>query len=216
MTIVTSILDMNKNDLASLNPDTVAHLLSKEETLHIFLTLGYAWFYDYGAADDGRLGLHAMLKSLNHSDGFINAKGCLKEYLNIRKLFARQIVMRIKELDLRPDYIVGVPTAATDLGNEVAEISGAEKVEMIKNEEGHIKIVTSLEADKSILVIDDICTKGTGYAEAVKEIKSQYPGVVVLAFDIVIVNRGGLEFIKIGDVHYEVRSEEHTSELQSH
>lgn len=193
-----NILNMRKDELKVLNPDDVNRLLTDEETLYIFLTLGYAWFYDYDAATAGRLGLHALLKSLRHSDGFINAKGCLEEHANIRRLFALQIAMRIKEFNLKPDYIAGVPTAATELGKEVAEAVGVENAKLIKDIDGCIKLAESLEPGKSILVIDDICTRGTGFTEAVTEIKGKYKDVEVILYNFVIVNRGGLSHIPVG------------------
>ncbi len=204
MTKKISILDMGSDELSTLNPNDVTHLLSNEETLHIFLKLGYAWFYDYEAADDSRVGLHALLKSLRHSDGFINAKVCLEEHPNIRKLFARQIALKVDKLSIKPDYIVGVPTAATKLGEEVAEIVDAKKINLIKDEGGKIKLTTSLEVDSVILVIDDICTKGTGFSEAIREIKTQHKDSHVLPFDFVIVNRGGLESIDINGAQFKV------------
>lgn len=201
-----NILEMKKEGLLSLYPEDIDFMLSDEEVFHIFVTLGYAWFYDYEAAKAGRVGLHALLKSLRCSDGFVNAKDCLEKYANIRAIFAKQIAMKIDNLGIKPDYVVGVPTAASKLGNEVADIVGAGKVAMTKDENGNIKLNTTIEAGKSILIIDDVCTKGTGFSEAVREIKQwhRHLGVEILPYDFVIVSRGGLSAVVVDGDRYEV------------
>lgn len=201
-----NILEMKKEGLLSLYPEDVGFLLSDEEVLHIFVALGYAWFYDYEAAKAGKVGLHALLKSLRCSDGFVNAKDCLEKYANIRGIFARQITMRINNLGIKPDYVVGVPTAASKLGDDVADMIGSKKVIMIKDENSNIKMEATIEAGKTILIIDDVCTKGTGFSESVREIKQshRFLGVEILPYDCVIVNRGGLSAVVVDGDRYEI------------
>lgn len=204
MSKVISIGGMEREELLTLNQNDVSFLLIDKEVLHIFKKLGYAWFYDYEAAKAGKTGLHALLKSLRCSDGFINAKDCLAKHENIRIIFARQIAMKLNNLSIKPDYIVGVPAAASKLGEDVADTMGAKKVKMVKDENGCIKLVTIFESGKSILIVDDVCTKGTGFSEAVREIKKQSTGVNILPYDCVIVNRGGLDKISVDENSFNV------------
>lgn len=193
------IVGMTKEELISLDPRSIDWLLSKEEIVYIAKTLDSFWEFDYQAAKAGRPGYHAELKSLRHSDGFFASK-ILLQYPNIRAIMANQLVLRFNQLEIpKPDWVAGIPDGATELGQEVAEIMGVKNAEM-KKEEDHILLVSSIGPNKSLLAIEDFCTRGTGFKEAALDILSKQPQVKILPYELVIINRGGLEKIDVESV----------------
>lgn len=194
-----NILGMTREELLKLTE--IDRLLKPEEVVYIARTFGAFWKYDYVASEQGRVGLHAELKSGLHSDGFFVSRIMLAE-VNIRRIIANQIVMRL-EKPLReigkPSYVAGVPDGATQLGKDIAEILGVKCAEMQKVEK-RIVLVTELHPSESILLIEDFCTRGTGFTEAVETILQAQPAAFVLPLDPVIINRGGLNQIVVKGV----------------
>jgi hypothetical protein len=191
------ILKMGKDELSSLQVGDVDRFLTPGEIEHMAKVLGTFWTYDYeAAADRRRVGLHALLKSGLHSDAFFVSRIFLA-LENIRRIISAQMVMRIKEEGIpEPDYVVGIPDGATMLGEDIAEMLGAKKAEMRKAD-GRISMVTSLPPESLILLVEDFCTRGTGFTEAVMSVKETSPDAHILRFNPVIINRGGLETISI-------------------
>ncbi len=187
---------MTKEELIALDPQSVDWLLSKEEIIYIAETFGAYWRYNYEAAKQGRVGIHAILKSELHSDGFFVSR-ILLDAPNIRWIFANQLVLRFNRLGIpKPDWVVGIPDGATKLGEDVAKIMGGKNAEM-KKEDGRIVLVSLIGAGESLLGIEDFCTRGTGFKEAVLDILSKQPEVKFLPYESVILNRGGLKEIVI-------------------
>lgn len=191
------IIGMTKEELIALDPQKVDWPLSDEETFYIAKTLDAYWRYDYEAAQQGRPGLHAVLKSELHSDEFF-VSAILLEHPNIRRLFANQLVMRVNRLGIpKPDWIAGIPKGATELGKDVAEIMGVKNTKMIKGEDGRIILESSIAPGETLLGIEDFSTRGTGFTEAVLDILSKQPEVKFLPYYGTILNRGGLKEIKV-------------------
>lgn len=187
-----------KAELLSLNPNQVNQklLLSPDMIFHIFRELGGFWAYNYDVAEHGRVGLHAELKSGRCSDGFLNSKIVLK-HPNIRTIMARQLVLRYNESGLiKPDWVAGIPDGATKLGEDVARIMGVKSAEMIKKN-GKIKITTVISPGETLLLVEDFCTKGTGFKEAVEDIISKQSGTIIVPIELVIIIRGGLKNIQV-------------------
>lgn len=197
------IIGMTKEELLGLSPDTLKRpsenrLLIGQEFVYIAQTLGAFWSFDYEAAKRGKIGMHAILKSKLHSDGFFVSR-ILLQYQNIKTIMADQQVMRFLQLGIpKPDWIAGIPDGATELGKEVAHSLGTRRAEMEKNE-GKIALVSSIPADESLLLVEDFCTRGTGFTEAVLDIWSKQPRVRILPLELVLLNRGGLKEIVIKD-----------------
>lgn len=195
------IIGMEKNQLLGLHPDSLLRpgepprLFTPEEVVYMAETLGALWKYDYEALEQGRPGLHAELKSGLHSDGFFVSKILLESW-NVRLIIADQQALRFRQLGVRyPDWVAGIPDGATELGKEVAQILGAKVAEMEKKD-GRITLVTEIPDGESLLPVEDFCTRGTGLMEAVQDIASKNPNVRILPFELVIINRGGLEYIR--------------------
>lgn len=193
------ILAMGEKDLLGLDPGAIKRLLTAKEIIHIFSALGGLWLYDYEAAEAGRPGLHALLKSERHSNGFLNSKVVLC-HRNIRWILAHQLVMRWRLVsNVVPKWVAGIPDGATGLGEDFAEIIGSQPAEMEKVD-GVIRMVSKIMPGESLLLIEDFCTRGTGFVEAVTDIHQGSPQADILRHESVLMNRGGLEVISVPGV----------------
>lgn len=205
-----NILEMDIDRLRSLNPDEVDWGLSEEEILHMVdMTDNYVLLPAAPplVARGPVPKYHIKLKSGLCSNGFINFKILLKEYPNLRKIYAKQIAHELeimfKEGYERPDWIVGVPDAATELGEDVANILGIDYLKLKKEDgrilldEGHAEL---LKPGVTILIIEDLCTKGTGVTETILQIMAIRDDIRILNYIMYIVNRGTLEEVVVEGV----------------
>lgn len=200
-----NITGMNYQELLKLKVGDIKHPLSSKEIMHMIKTSNAFWGYDYTAADAGNPGMHAILKSEQHSDGFFISR-ILLEPDNIRMIIAAQIVRKIFEkitVTEIPDFIVGVPDGATNLGRDIAKILGTNIANMQKID-GKILLTTNIAAKKSVLIIEDFCTRGTGFKETVTAIRDAQPRVRILPYSPVIINRGGLATIEAEGDKFEI------------
>lgn len=196
-----NILQMEKGELLKLTVGDIPRLLTQKEFVHIARKLGAYWTYDYEAADKGKAGLHAELKSGLHSDGFF-VSYILLEPENMLDIFAHQMVMRMKQARIpKPDFIAGIPDGATKLGKRIAELLHVPETHLVK-ENGRIVLKSEIPAGKSLLLVEDFCTRGTGFKEAVLEIKNRQPTVRFHHYELVILNRGGLKMIFVEGVSH--------------
>jgi orotate phosphoribosyltransferase len=188
---------MDREELLNLRPQDVTRLLTLEEILHIAAVFGAYWHYNYDAAWAGRPGLHAITKSQKHTDEFLISRFLLT-HENIRKIFAGQIVMLWQQSGLpKPDCVIGVPSGATDLAKDVAQIIGAEFIAMEKVG-GRITLTTDISG-KTVMLVEDFITEATGVSEAIRVITGQ-PGVKILEYIFAIVNRGALKYIEVENI----------------
>ncbi|MBU2597114.1 MAG: hypothetical protein KJ757_06120 [Planctomycetes bacterium] len=197
-----SILKMNKRELSCVTFRNIKGFLTPDEVVHIAKTMGAFWAYDYEAADKGKVGMHAELKSGLHSDGFFVSR-ILLEQENIRRIFSAQIAKEIGEscaIEEKPTCVVGVPDGATTLGKDIGEQYDINVLEMRKTTSGKIVLVSSLGPKEKVLLIEDFCTRGTGFIEAVLSIKKAQPKVCFVPYNPVIINRGGLKNILVPGV----------------
>ena len=195
----TQMLNLTKEQLIALDPKDVRFFIPGEGIVHMAKKLDAYWQYDYEAAKAGRLGHHAIMKSLNHSDGFFNSK-ILLQYINILEIIAFQLVYRYRDFRYpKPEWIAGIPDGATKLGEKVAELMGVSYAAMEKVDR-KISMVTSIPPYKTLLLVEDLCTKGTGLKEGIADIKKQNPFVLFLPYELVILNRGGKNTILVEDI----------------
>lgn len=187
---------MDKEKLLALKPEDISRFLTTEEVIHMAKVFSAFWAYDYEAAAQGKVGLHAILKSKLHSNGFFYSKPLLApDY--IRLIFSNQIAMRLREVGAsRPDYVIGVPKGATKLGEDIAKILGTKNAVMRKVDD-RIMLETYIAPGESVLLVEDFCTRGTGFIEAVGEVKEKQPEAKILPFNPIILNRGGLRYITV-------------------
>jgi orotate phosphoribosyltransferase len=164
------------------------------------MVYGALWIYDYVAKDKGKLGWHAKLKSEQHSNFFFVSK-ILIAVANIRAIISSQMFIRLRVAGVKkPNYVVGVPNGAIELGQDIARMFGTKLGVMVKNVEGKLVFETRIAPHSTILLVEDVCTKGTGFIEAVKAILAIEPTAIILPYNPVILNRGGLKKISIPNV----------------
>ncbi len=194
-----NVLRMKPEELLTVKAPDIVRVLTTEEILYIFAQLGGFWAYDREAAKQGRPGLHALLKSLRHSDGFVNSRVVLPNN-NICQIMARQLVAHWREQKLpKPNWVIGIPDGATKLGEYVGKILSV-KIAKMEKVDGKIQLVTEIGAGESVLFVEDFCTRGTGFKEAVASVKASQPDAVFVPIELVIINRGGLEVIEVNGV----------------
>lgn len=193
------ILEMGMVELLALNPyDFLLRPLNAEEVIHIAEALGAFWRYDYEVAKAGKPGKHALLKSGLHSDGFLISKIFLEP--NIRLIMASQLGLRFAQRATElPNYLVGIPDGATKLAEDLGFLLNIRVAEMNKIA-GRITVATQFYPDDRLLIIEDFCTKGTGFKETVLEIKDKYPDIEIFPYELVVVNRGGLKEIVVDGI----------------
>ena len=197
-----NILEMDKDQLIAIDPDDVDRELSKIEMFHILRELGGYLEFNHGTLEDGKPEDHFELKSGLHSDLFINSKVVL-QHENLRKMIAKQLVDKYQSLSKSqynldwssPTCVAGIPNGAKLLGEDVADIFGARKVDLVKKD-GKIKMISTLEVYDTLLFVEDICTKGTALKESENAAMKGDTSCRVLPFVLAIVNRGGLKKIR--------------------
>lgn len=200
---------MKREEILALNPDSITRVLTGEELLLIAKLLEAFWQYDYQAAKNGRPGLHAELKSGKHSDGFFVSRIFLAEP-NILEIIANQLASIIRAETrnygvLLPDYVVGIPTGATTLGEKVAKLLDVQPAIMEKIN-GRIKMVSKLEQGDSIIVVEDVITRGTATREAIASIFREQPQAIVMPWIPAIINRGGLKTVEADASKFLIRA----------
>lgn len=198
------ILEMDKEEIIAIDPDDVEHELSKIEIIHLFKELGGYLEFDYGTLENGNPDDHYKLKSEKGvelcSDIFFDSKAVLR-YENIRKIFAKQLVNKNQDkaqsnLDWgNPTCVAGIPTGATLLGEDVADILKARKIDLVK-QNGNIEMKSTLELNETLLFVEDICKRGTAPKESENAVMENNPSGIILPFVLVIINRGRLSKIR--------------------
>jgi orotate phosphoribosyltransferase len=83
------------------------------------------------------------------------------------------------------------------LGQDVASFMYVSNIAEMKKENGRISMISVIAPDETLILVEDFCTRGTGFIEAVSEIVSKQPKVKILPYELVIINRGGLNEIEV-------------------
>jgi hypothetical protein len=173
--------------------------ISSRNLLDYARSAGALWEYDYHALNEGRPGMHAILKSGLHSDGFFASKILLAKRSVLERV-AKEMATLFQRLGIpNPQYIAGVPTSASALGVEIARLLRIKALSVAKIG-GRIKLINHLPPQSSVLVVEDVCTRGTGFGETVEEIFNSQPLARFVLVSPVILNRGGLTSIEVPDV----------------
>ncbi len=184
--------------------------LTSGEFSYVVQILDAIWVYNYEAAKSGKVGHHALLKSGEHSDVFVEASAVLK-YQNLRAIIVSTLLNQSRQMlaiadkfpDFKPDFVAGVPRGATLLAEEVTKLLGAmAKIPGVRNlkmekVDGRIVLTDELQADSKILFVEDALSKGTGVREAALEIKSKQPKARFLPYTLTFLNRTGVREIMV-------------------
>lgn len=197
-----AILEMGQEGILRLCPQDIHRPLTNGEWVHIARTFGAFWSYDYQAAEEGRPGLHAELKSGRHSDGFFSSK-VLLAHGSILGLVVEQLYRLLDGEEVYAPawrYVAGVPESATVLGEALAKRMGAHLLKLRK-EDGRIIFEGRFPVANSLLLVEDVCTRGTGFIEAVRAVLARASSVAqFVLLDPVILNRGGLTHVSVPEV----------------
>lgn len=192
-------LVLDRNGILALDPAVVDRRLTIEEFIHIATKLDAYWQYNYDAAAAGRVGQHALLKSGLHSDGFFVSRILLKP-VNIRMLMAQQMVDRVRSAGIdMPTHVAGIPDGASLLGEAVAGILGVPHITLGKVD-GKIVLQDVVPAEAQMFLVEDFCTRATGFIETVLAISTSplyASSARILPADSVILNRGGLKTVTV-------------------
>jgi orotate phosphoribosyltransferase len=202
-----TLIGMNRGDLEVLEASDVDWLITPDELLYTAGVFEAFWQYNGDAAKEGRKGLHAELKSGLHSDGFFAAK-ILLSFGNMMNIMAHQLVGRLTREPAfhLPGIIFGVPTSATLLAQEVGRILQVPVGMMEKRGEEGMVVRSPVREFSSnpVLVVEDLCTRGTGFGMAVEAIRRHRPTAEILPFDPVILNRGPCANLWFGKRNFKV------------
>ncbi len=124
----------------SIPHELFSRIISPQETMEILRAADAFWVYD-GLPRAGRP--HALLHSGKHSNGFIDVGSVLKNYPNIRKVFAHSLSMIVVQNNiLTPmpiNWVVGADTSSTLLAEDVAEFLNVKHIKMKKIDDGKEK-----------------------------------------------------------------------------
>ncbi|GEM_PF-6508795 len=103
---------------------------------------------------------------------------------------------------LRPNKICGIPDGATLLAKDIIKLMYLPESAEVKMEKvgGKITLLSGVEPGDKVLMIEDFCTRGTGFIEAVTELHAKQPAAKILPLELVMLNRGSLEEIYVEDV----------------
>lgn len=200
--IIKSVISLSKDELIDIEPrHFFTRQLSEGEIMYLAKTLGACWKYDYEAAARGKVGMHAILKCGAHSDIFFNAKIFL-DYENIREIIAHQLAdkYRAQPSAERPDWVLGIPDGAKKLGENVARLLKSRPAVMVK-EGDRMTLKSRICSFESVFVVEDLCTRGTGLTEAVREVRLKQPRALMLWYELAVVNREGLGYVNVSDIH---------------
>ena len=188
----------NVAEVLAINPDKIDWILAPEEFWRIAEILGAIWRFNYVARENGLFGCHALLKSGLHSDFFFSAKEMLR-YENILKLLARQLAFLFSRLGIvEPDWIAGIPTGATELAKEVAELLGSRCAELEKIE-NQIEFKSTIGNAETLIWVEDVCTRGTAIRQAYTNLAKTVSMPVDYFYLLTLVNRSGIEKIELQD-----------------
>lgn len=196
---VLDLCSMGKGGLLALRPihwGIRSMSLSPEEALYVARTLGAFWQYDYKAQRDGRPGLHAVLNSGRHSDGFIDFS-IISNYENILQMIAYWLSHAFSQLKLPVDHVIGIPNGGTALAKQISSELGLDQELLLEKEQGEIRLAKPVPPGARILLVEDCLTMGTAFARAVQVILANQPKAEILPVVLAFLNRGGLKQIEV-------------------
>lgn len=149
---------------------------------------------------------HVILTSGKHSNGYVNVGGMLKEFPEIRKTLANDIVRTLRQMwNGKVDRVVGAATSSTDLAKDVAEIGKIKHIKMIKIEDefGKMQIWDGmnlpLQNGEVILQVEDLITTAGSALQVRQGIRDANPGVEIIFAPLlpVVVDRSDLKVLKV-------------------
>jgi len=180
------ILSLNEEKILQLEQSQIDRPFTTKEIIHIADRLYAHWKYDY--TSKYKPNFHALLKGSEHSDEFFYSDVFLASP-NIMKIMAMQLVRLFNESGLPiPNWIVGIPKGAKELGDEVAKILQTKSAVLEKKENKEMVLISDIVEGDSVLMVDDFSSAGTAIRDAVKAILAKTK-VCFIPFVLFVLNR---------------------------
>jgi len=191
-----SLLGYTKKQFLKLDPEEICWQLSKEEVLHLFSAFGAYWSYDFRAADEGRVGCHAILSDGFHSNGFFNSRPVL-EHDNLCRLFAKQLVMKYRSLRGIPaSRVLGIPHGATKLGIEVARELDL-PVGVLRKTGSGFELESEVKPGEILLLVEDFIRGATNLSDGIWACFKKQPQASASNYHLVLLNRGSHSVVQV-------------------
>lgn len=137
---------------------------------------GVLWLYRNGGKPHPEYP-HAILHSGKHSDGFVNAGEALKANDGFRKSVAMSLLHLLPpERDEVFTHVVGADTSSTALAGDIAELSGAKHIRMVKGEKEQIWHPENEDLGRHhlILHVEELITTKASAEEVRKGIRQRW------------------------------------------
>jgi orotate phosphoribosyltransferase len=186
-----TIIGLPSSVLAVLEPiDIGDREMSREEVIYFIKNLPDCFAHEHSMEKlhAGKPGIHPILRKGQHSDRFINVKEAMQKFPNFRRIMADQLARKIvRYLGFVPRYIAGMPSAAVDLGVDIAWCLDTGYIKLKKISETQYAFDDDFEPPEAgeCLRIDDVFTTGdsldTGKAFLVSRDFQVLPAYVVVA-----------------------------------
>jgi orotate phosphoribosyltransferase len=126
---------------SNMPSDLFSRTLRPQEVSAILKASNALWMYE-GPPQANKP--HALLHSGKHSNGYADVGSVLKNYPNVRKLFAHSLALLVIQENMSLpspiDWVVGADTSSTLLAEDVAQILGVKHIKMKKVANGKEKV----------------------------------------------------------------------------
>lgn len=174
----------------------MTHPMSKAEIQAIYK--------ECGALHEGRF----LLSSGRQSPFFLQSTTVLQHPEQVRKL-AGALAQRIRDANLKPDFVLGPAMGGVVLAHEVAAALGVRAAFAEKDGKGGMLVRSALraEAGEHFVAVEDVLTTGGSVMRAVKA--AQQRGAQALALACIIDRRKeagpleGFELLSLCQWHFE-------------
>lgn len=131
----------------------LGRLITREELEHVLDLRDALWMHE---GEPRASQPHALLASLQHSDGYINLGSVLKEYRGFRRVLADNLIRSLAQVGYDTDDInavVGSDTSATGLAGDVAEQLGVYHIVMRKTPDGKQVLVPDQKIPPNLVIL---------------------------------------------------------------
>lgn len=133
-----------------------------EKVREMLVEAGALWIYN---GDPRRESPHALLTSGKHSNGYVNVGDFIKSNEEKRLELARLLISSLKKKQQdKFTHVVGADTSSTKLAEDVARLTGAKHIKMVKTEDDQGKSQAwdisnqPIAENHQILQVEDLIT----------------------------------------------------------
>jgi orotate phosphoribosyltransferase len=186
-----TIIGLPSSMLAVLEPiDIGEREMTREEVIYFIKNLPGCFAHEHSMEKllAGKPGQHPILRKKQHSDRFINVKEAMQKFPNFRRVMADQLARKIQRyLGFLPKYIAGIPSAAVELGADIAWCLDIECIRLKKVTDTEFAFDGDVPEVGECALVDDVFTTGDGRDLGRDFLQSK--GFIVLPAKICVVKR---------------------------